>query len=631
MIDLEIRYPDEIDILPFTTTVSVNIGDNINSLRAAILNLEEVLGLDVNIGLFTPTPEGATVADRLNRIERGIAERNLVFRELNVSDALQVQLDPNNEPFVNIGLGSTTTIAPVTIKGPLTILSPMLANPRTIIQTPVSIDTTTFNPEASASSLIRGKANSLEPLLRIHDTNDGYDGNALHVIGNLKVEGVLEAAFSIDHNQLLNIDTVPTDATRGEVKHVTQGDFHSHRKGRFDADRGTWIVDSSTSEDDFGVLDHSSLQGWGTLPTHDNSFTPDPNIKYHVTGGDLHTHSKGDGSQIDHNNLANIAPKLSNHVTGGDTHSHTSSGDGGSVSHTDLSDTGTTGTDALHVTGGDGHNHGLDEDGNPLGNGAQLDHVNLLNIDPASSNHVTGGDTHAHTDDGDGGKIDHINLNNIGTLTHTELDDKVATFRAVRTGSATFTSSSFDEIEIQHGMGTDSFNISWALAGVNTAPPTDPADVGTIYVADKNAVSFKLKRLGGSIAGPAEKAELNVVFSGADNDLLFVARSAGATGNDITVVFTEDASVAVGDITIIATTTGPSVEVRINAATTITAIETINAILADPVAVVLVDVFSSEGDGSGVVDGYASTNLSGGTDTSGFGSMEIEWIAVSAT
>ena len=82
MTDREIRYPDQIDILPFTTLVTPDVGDTINILRDSILNLEEVLGLNINIGLFTLESEEKTVANRLDRIERGIAERNLVFTQV---------------------------------------------------------------------------------------------------------------------------------------------------------------------------------------------------------------------------------------------------------------------------------------------------------------------------------------------------------------------------------------------------------------------------------------------------------------------------------------------------------------------------------------------------------------------
>lgn len=638
MVDLEIRYPSELDILPVTTTVTVNIGSTLNAFRDAILNLETILGLDVNIGLFTPDPESATVADRLNRIERGIAERNLVFREINVSDALQVQLNQNNEPFVNIGLGSTTTIAPVTIKGPLTVLSPAQSNPRTIIQTPVSIDVTTYNENMSANSLIKGKANALQPILRVHDTSDGYSGTALHVIGNMKVEGTLETEYSIDHNTLLNIDAVPTDATRGTTRHVSQGDFHSHRKGRFDEDRGTWIVDSSTSTNDFGIISHRDLQGWGTLPTHDNSFTPDPNIRYHVTGGDLHAHKAGDGAQIDHTDLKSISPKFSNHVTGGDSHRHTSSGDGGKVSHLDLDDTNTTGANAVHVTSGDAHAHQLDSDGNPLGDGAQIDHAHLLNTSPATSNHVTGGDNHTHSD-GDGGQIDHENLSNKGSLTHSEIDASINTFRATTTGTASFTASAFNEIEITHSLGTDQFNVAWSLSGVNVAPPSSSSDVGVIYVGEKNSTSFKLKRIGGSIPGPAVAAQLTTDFASADQNIQFIARNPGAAGNDISIEYESETT---GDpiltetspggkpIFIEATSNPPTFTLHFDAGDKPTAADARAALLNNSLIATFLTA-DLVGDGSGLIDAYGASNLAGGSDVSSFSSMEIEWIAVATT
>ena len=256
MTDREILYPSDFDVLPVTTTVTPDIANTLNTLRESILNMQEIIGLDVNIGIFTPTPEDATVTDRLNRIERGIAERNLVFRELNVSDALQVLLDQNNKPFVKIGLGTTTEIAPVTITGPLSILSPMVENPETIIQTPITLDVTPVDPEKSSRSLIKGRSNSLEPLLTIYatTTNPEEDQFALVVKGNVSVSGRIFGEFSIDHNTLLNTDAVPTESTRGVVKHVTQGLYHTHRKGTFNSDNNRWEVATDTSVDDFGKI-----------------------------------------------------------------------------------------------------------------------------------------------------------------------------------------------------------------------------------------------------------------------------------------------------------------------------------------------------------------------------------------
>lgn len=502
MIDLDIKFPSDYDSLPVTTQVSINLGENINALRDAILNIERILGLDVNIGLFTPDPRFATVAQRLSRIERGIAERNLVFREINVSDALSVLLTPGNRPQVKIGRGEANDVVPVNVLGSLTILAPQVANPETFMQTPLRLDVTTFNPDMSSKSLIRGKSNIDEPLLTIQDTNtalfisNNQTSYALRVRGNMVVEGRLTANFSVDHNKVLNIETVPTDATRGSTRHVTQGDYHSHRKGRYDATRGRWIVDSSTNISDFGIINHKDLEGIGTLPTHTNDFAPIPGVAYHVTGGDLHAHKNGDGAQIDHNDLKNINPKFTNHVTGGDSHDHTS-GRGAQINHSSLANIGTTGADDIHVPKGGNHAHEVDADGIPLGDGAQISHTWLSNITTTGEGalHVTGGNAHAHTSAGDGGKIDHADLENAGLATHQEIDAKLSLVRAMATGTAKFTTSgtTYNQTTVTHNLGTDQFNVSWSLAG--SAPPSNPFDVGVIYVSDKTATSFTLKRL----------------------------------------------------------------------------------------------------------------------------------------
>lgn len=630
MTDLEIRYPKEIDQLPLTTRVSVDIDQNINALRDAILNIEQVLGLDINIGLFTPNPLSATLSDRLNRIERGIAERNLVFREINVSDSLQVLLDSTNKPFVKIGSGTSTQIAPVTILGPLTILAPAVSKPETLIQTSLKVDISTFNPNLSSASLFKGKANSLEPILTIQDTtpNPSQDSFALKVQGNVKVTGKLEAEYSIDHTKLLNIDSTPTALTRGLVKHVTSGDYHVHRKGKYNNDLGKWIVDSSVNDQDYGVISHKDLEGINTLPTQGNDFAPLPGVAYHVTGGDLHDHKAGRGAQIDHGDLANINPKFSNHVTGGDSHSHTSAGDGGQIDHSDLAGIETSGVGAIHITGGNLHSHGLDEDGNPIGDGAQIDHNHLLNIDTSGENaiHVTGGNSHRHSSDGDGGQIDHTSLSNVGTMTHEELEGKISLFRATKTGTATFTSTSFDQVQVIHGLGTDQFNVAWSFNGDSFPPPSDPADIGIIYVADKNSTSFRFKRAGGAIPGPAIKAQMTTALTGSNNDLVYTARTAGSNGNSITIKYEVNSSIS----------TNPTISTSLSSITVFvkspfpTATTVRTALLSDPVAKILVDVVNASGnDGSGTIaDAYGPVNLAGGSDTSGFESLSLDWIAV---
>jgi len=641
MIDLEIRYPDKIDLLPLTTQVSVNIGENINALRDSILNVQNVLGLDVNIGLFTPDPTNTTVASRLNRLERGIAERNLVFRELNVSDSLSVLLNSNNMPSVKIGRGEANNTVPVTILGPLTILSSQVANPLTLIQTPVEINVTTFDQEASSATLIKGKSNFDQPLLHIEDTNNTIfltnnpNSLALKIDGNVEITGRLQANFSISHTRLLDIETVPTDATRGSTRHVLQGDYHSHRKGRFNQTQQRWVVDSSTNPTDFGIINHRDLEGIGTLPTHGNDFTPLPQTAYHVTGGDLHSHSAGDGAQIDHNDLKNISPAFSNHITGGDSHDH-QQGRGAQITHTSLSDIGTSGPNDIHVPRGGNHQHMITEDGDVVGDGGQIDHRWLSNIQTTGDGaiHVTGGDTHRHTQDlGDGGQIDHNDLLNSGTLSHEQIDQRISTFRRSRTGITSFTSSDFDAVTISHGMGSDQFKLLWSLASINSAPPSDPNDVGVIYVdsSSKNSNTVTLRRAGGALVGPAIKASIIVTSPGSDNDLQYIARTAGSVGNNIVIEYRDDpGALSIGEtVKVVAVTFPASITIIFDSGSPPTAAEIRSAILSDPSASLVVDILVAEGTGDGIVaDGYGPVNLSGGQDFTGFTSLDIEWVAI---
>jgi hypothetical protein len=635
MSDIEITYPRDYDTIPYTTEISTSIGDTLNAIRESVLNMQRVIGLDVDIGLFTIDPTQATTADRLSRIERGIAEGSMVFKEINVSDALLVKINPNESVYVNIGSGIKDYIIPVTITGPLTIVAPQVSDPITLIQTPVKIDVTTFDPNKSANTVIKGYSNPDQPILTVIDTNKSSnkdDQYAVKITGNVLITGgKLSAEYSIDHDKLLNIGTVPTDKTRGSIKHVTQGDYHTHRKGYYNKDKQSWVVSSTVSTSDSGIINHNDLQGWGTLPDHGNDFIPQLGVQYHVTNGDLHAHDgQSGGAQIDHGLLKNINPKYSSHVTGGDLHAHTSSGDGGQISHQDLSEVETIGVGAVHVTDGDNHNHGLDTDGNPIGNGGQIDHLHLKNISTKdqSSLHVTGGDNHTHSE-GDGGQIDHSTLSNIGTLSHGEIETKLKTLRATTTGNATFTSTEFNEITVPHQLGTDQFNVCWSLNGETYVPPSDSSQIGVIYISDKTSTSFKIKRIGGLPVGPATKAQMTTALTGLNNDLTYIARSPGSDGNTISIEYRFDSSITTTPF-VNATSNPPTITVHYKevGGYNPTATQVRLAILADPLASSYVDIVNPSGStGDGYIADMTQTYLTDGYDTTGFQGLSLEYTA----
>jgi hypothetical protein len=103
-------------------------------------------------------------------------------------------------------------------------------------------------------------------------------------------------------------------------------------------------------------------------------------------------------------------------------------------------------------------------------------------------------------------------------------------------------------------------------------------------------------------------ATLETDFGDPDQDLLFRAKRAGAAGNQITIKI--NAPAGSGDIEISVDGT----DIVISPPAGATAAEVRDAIAADPSARRLV-VVSLVGDGSGVVEALAESNLSGGSDT----------------
>ena len=128
----------------------------------------------------------------------------------------------------------------------------------------------------------------------------------------------------------------------------------------------------------------------------------------------------------------------------------------------------------------------------------------------------------------------------------------------------------------------------------------------------------------------AGRAVLTTALTGVNNDLTFLAKTAGAAGNDITVALVDpsandqDLAVTVTDSAIeVSLATGPA------GAITSTARDVRDAVNTDSEAAALVAASLAPGnDGSGVVTALAAANLAGGTDGAGglrnpYGSMYL--------
>lgn len=334
----EVLYPQQLDSalnFPSETEISEASGESINRNRDAIIAIERTLGTNPHIGRYTVNPGTATVKERLDIIENGIAEGRFAFRNLNVNSVLNVVTDQSNLSRVDIGSDiSGTRIAPVYIRGPLRIEDSGLSNNQIEIKVP-------FRSTARANVIEAGSIPG-EALLRITDTNANpafTDRLALQIEGNVEItNGRLLAEFAVDHSQLLGIDTIPRSGVN--ALHVTRGDYHSHKRKR-DPATGALLdeVDPNPVEDTSGLIDHHDLLNIFTK-TGQTDFVPVEGVAYHVTSGDEHDHRDGRGAQIDHNFLANVDPATSNHVTDGNRHAHTPSGDGAPIDHNHLTSIG---------------------------------------------------------------------------------------------------------------------------------------------------------------------------------------------------------------------------------------------------------------------------------------------------
>ncbi len=141
-----------------------------------------------------------------------------------------------------------------------------------------------------------------------------------------------------------------------------------------------------------------------------------------------------------------------------------------------------------------------------------------------------------------------------------------------------------------------------------------PASIGALLYAVLGDIQT-------SEGTPAVKAVLTTALTGVNNDLTFLAKTAGAAGNDITVALVDpsandqDLAVTVSDNAI-----SVSLATDEDGAITSTAREVRDAVNADSEAAALVAASLAPGnDGSGVVTVLAATNLAGGADATGTG------------
>lgn len=334
----EVSYPinyDTVANFPDVTEVTEATGQDINRNRDAILTIERVLGKNPHIGLYTENSATATVDERLDILENGIAEGRFAYRNLNVNNILVVTTDQAGMGRVDIGGDvNNLNVAPVYIRGPLRVVDSGLSNNFAEVAVPTRFTT--------RGNSFQGTAITGDPIVRITDSNANpqfTDRLALQIDGNVLIQnGRLLADFAVNHNQLLGIDTTPT-ATVAAI-HVARGDYHSHKR-KVDPVTGALLneVDPTPAEDTFGLVDHKDLLSVFTK-NGQTGFIPVDGVAYHVTNGDDHDHRNGHGAQIDHNYLLNVDPATSNHVTGGDDHVHSPSGDGGVISHHYLNDIG---------------------------------------------------------------------------------------------------------------------------------------------------------------------------------------------------------------------------------------------------------------------------------------------------
>ncbi len=355
----KVQYPGTPDSAAFDTTVNfpsvnenldvVDFVEAINRNRDLLIILERILGPNPQIGAFTPETQFAiaTIDQRLDILENGLASGRFILEEINVDNAFVVKKDANNNTEIELGgPEGAVDVALTTVRGPM-IFRSSAASAELRVEVPFNIERLQ-DSVLSTNMRITGTSNTAQPLLTITDFNDNSsiapeDRVALDIIGNLRIRGeLIVEAPGFEHKELSGIGTVPTiDLSTGIVEpniiHVSRGDFHSHRKGVFDEVLGRFLVDSNPSGITTGIIRHLDLEDISPKPGL-VGFVPDPEVAYHVTDGDEHNHVNGNGATLNHFDLdpRSIDPKFSNHVTGGDAHIHKEGGAGTQVDHVNL-------------------------------------------------------------------------------------------------------------------------------------------------------------------------------------------------------------------------------------------------------------------------------------------------------
>lgn len=424
----EVLYPEQLDTkdnFPDLEIVTQDSFVEINRNAEAIIKIEEVLGINPQIGPFTVDPSTATVSQRIRILEDGMSAGRFRMNQINVANALIVKTE-NGVTEALIGRNRTDTDGygtaygnvMTTVRGTLEVRDISTFRERVLIDSDRNLVTASsrisqlgnrrIDPQTGYfdySQLLTTQNIENNTIVSIQDENPNFvnDRNletyqslqhvSLWVLGNVQIDGILRAQeLMINHSALREIDTTPivdstTNAASAMTKfiHVKWGDWHSHTKkpGSFDRTSASphWEVEPTLHN--YGIIDHKNLIGIHTRNQVEDTvdsigFIPKAGIAYHVTGGDDHDHDPAGtlgGAQINHRFLSNAASDTG-HVTDGDLHNHTQ-GAGAVVSHTDLINRGIYSHTEIDAFIDEGHSDA--QYLNQLLGGAQQDSYNANN------------------------------------------------------------------------------------------------------------------------------------------------------------------------------------------------------------------------------------------------------------